>query len=477
MGVPLFAVFLACSQPTSTTPPPPPPPSSGPSLQFIAGATGTDTIQSRANQALVVEVHGQNGRPTARLVVRFETAPTNSPAVMYVANLSSNQFGLLATDTTKDDGHASVLVAYGIHPGQARVRVRVPELGLVDSVFFTILSGTAVRTVLAPHDTGVILGHHMTYRGAVVDRFGNPRPDSVRYRSLSPEISLTANVLTGQSFGLGRIELAGSGFADTGAVAVLPSGVLAAFSSGTLVMFSTDGTGLQDVVTAYGNAASWSPDGQQVVAEQPGLGGLIISDLHGHAHLLTSTDSVTYQEAPQFSHDGQWVYFHGDDVAGASSLYRVKTDGTGLQRISVIPAIEGRMPSPSPDGTRVLTGTFGGPFYMVDLASGTSTMIPATGYFARWAPQGDRIAFVQSTSPATDGFGLLSIMNPDGSQVRNVGAPNVTYYGTVDWSPDGQWIVAHPNLTRTIHLANPDLGIVLTIPAAFDWQSPTWKPR
>jgi Tol biopolymer transport system component len=66
---------------------------------------------------------------------------------------------------------------------------------------------------------------------------------------------------------------------------------------------------------------------------------LYISNADGSGeHRLLSTDGFDYHAS--FSKDGQWIIFTSErDGLGQSNLYRVKVDGTDLQRLTDHPGV------------------------------------------------------------------------------------------------------------------------------------------
>src|SRR6187431_385365 len=64
---------------------------------------------------------------------------------------------------------------------------------------------------------------------------------------------------------------------------------------------------------------------------------------------LLDADSRDYN--PAWSRDGQWIVFTSERN-GSADLYRVKPDGTGLQRLTVNPAYDDQADF-SPDGQKL----------------------------------------------------------------------------------------------------------------------------
>ena len=137
------------------------PPTAG--IRAVAGANVTDTVLALQNQALIVEVRNNDGKLAQGVVVRFEaqspadTSRRYEPAV-FVCSLSTpscgNTYGTqFTTDTTHSQGRAKALIRLGQVAGRAVVLLFVPELGLVDSVAFTVTPGSVGRVRSIAGDT------------------------------------------------------------------------------------------------------------------------------------------------------------------------------------------------------------------------------------------------------------------------------------------------------------------------------------
>ncbi|MDQ6613145.1 MAG: hypothetical protein M3Y64_11975, partial [Gemmatimonadota bacterium] len=84
----------------------------------------------------------------------------------------------MAIDTTDADGRAEASVRLGRASGATYVRVRAPELGVVDSAIFTVNPGVAVGVRTAIKDTLISIGTAISIPASVVDRYGNVRSEA-----------------------------------------------------------------------------------------------------------------------------------------------------------------------------------------------------------------------------------------------------------------------------------------------------------
>ena len=83
-----------------------------------------------------------------------------------------------------------------------------------------------------------------------------------------------------------------------------------------------------------------------------------------------------------------------------------------------------------------------------DVASGEVKQITSNSnppcdreYFPRWSPDGTQIVYMRDPFENGSPTGTsVYIINADGTNERQITDP-VTFGGTADWSPDGQWIV------------------------------------
>ncbi len=130
-------------------------------------------------------------------------------------------------------------------------------------------------------------------------------------------------------------------------------------------------------------------------------------------------------------------------------------------------------PSPAPDGTRLVyvRDSYPTQLWMLDLATSQSTDLRVPGHSPAWSPTGTVIAFLANS----DG-NRIKVMNPDGTGARVVGATSGGYAVGIDWSPDGQWIIARNSARDRLELINAASGEAIPLPFSRGYQGPSWKP-
>src|SRR4029453_16197616 len=125
-----------------------------------------------------------------------------------------------------------------------------------------------------------------------------------------------------------------------------------------LMSIDANGTGLAALTGEGRNAGmpSWSPDGKQVVyrAVDGSTRGLRILDIAAKATRVLDTGS-NYDTFPNWSPGGDWIAFTSKRD-GDYEIYRIKPDGTHLQRLTRLPGPDAH-PSFSPDGQWIAFAT------------------------------------------------------------------------------------------------------------------------
>jgi Tol biopolymer transport system component len=157
-----------------------------------------------------------------------------------------------------------------------------------------------------------------------------------------------------------------------------------------------------------------------------------------------------------YSADGKWVVFTSERN-GSAEIYRVKTDGTGLERLTDNVAYDDQATF-SPDGRQIVfvCSREGGRsnLWLLDVATHKVARLTkgAWGDFRpAYSPDGKWIAFSSDrNTPYKTADGRweqaqlidIYLMHPDGTAVRRLTTPG-GYCGSPKWSRDGQKIAAY----------------------------------
>ncbi len=245
----------------------------------------------------------------------------------------------------------------------------------------------------------------------------------------------------------------------------------------------------------------WSPDGQWIAftsnrahyGAQPETG---TPDLDVYVMRPDGTEVRRITTDPGNDHDPSWMpdgqsLVFSSDRASRGDLYRVRLSDGHTDRLTTNFVGRAIMPAVSPDGTRVAfaaqtlrVGAFWNfQVHMLDLASGTTEPVPASGgaCWPSWSPDGRVIYNVQLER------------EPSAIQRRDMATGTVatahadpslwSYYPRA--SPDGQWLALSISPEHhegedwdlaLVSTSDPSQRVVLTSGPGND-RLPDWKPR
>jgi Tol biopolymer transport system component len=447
-------------------------------IEFVVGNHQTDTIQAALNQALVIRIGSvPAGQTPAHQVVQFVAVPVDSSNAAssdeaYLASLTSPTPLTFVADSTDASGQASVVIILGTKAGRARIIVRVPTFGYVDTAVFTVAPGHPAALRASPADTAVYAGGTVALHSAAVDRAGNPRTDPVTYTVMSGPATLAGSTLT--VTGIGRVLVAGAanGAHDTSYASGVPAGRIAASldDDSGIVAFNLDGSNYTRLTTTRAGTVRWSPSGTSVAFDQiaggNGSGSPQLQLLTGSTVTVLDNSAGSFDGWPAYSRDGTWIYYSKD-----YQLWRVHPDGTGDSHIFGNGGDPVAFPGPSPDGTLVeYVSAEGGTIKVVTLSNSSITDVGVPAQSALWSPTSNVIAY-------NSGYfgGSIGVVNADGSGQRLLPAATSSGYSFVfDWSPDGHWIIARDNGSGKLILINVTSGVLLPLGYTGHIGSPTW---
>ena len=463
--IPLLVAASACSDASPTE-------NQRPARGFtvVSGQSRTDTALAYSG-ALVVELRGENGevQPGTDVVIR----PLISGPVwtMYLDSATTLYDSL--TRTTDDRGRFSITPRYGRLAGPAGIILTAPSLAVEDTLDFTVRPGAAYRVAIVPHDTAVRLNRDVTVSIAVRDRYGNTRPEVPTIQAGSGIRVAGNGRVTGVAYGRAPLVATFGTLKDSGSVTVVPPGRLAGIRGGSLFwafVVNTDGSGFDPFVWRIGwpsGSVHWARDGAHVLLSSgftwTGSFRLYEVAVTDHAErLVWSPPQGTQQGEPDYSPEGDWVYFvyvvgRWDNAEGGTgAIWRVRRDGSSPQEVIPAPGGGGGWlsPAPAPDGSALAYVGTDGSVVIRTLASGaTRTIAGLAATSVQWSPNATRLVVA--------GRQGLFVMAADGSGRRQLRPAGIASGYDAAWSPDGNWVIWNSGGGIEIVRLDPELFITL----------------
>lgn len=220
-----------------------------------------------------------------------------------------------------------------------------------------------------------------------------------------------------------------------------------------------------------------------------GGGGNGIDIIHTSSKGWRRLAQVNFPECPAWSPDGRWIAFLASPEMqnSAPEIYLIRPDGGEVIRLTYTSEFKEGL-SWSPDGKSIIYSQTSGPagyasvtLFMVDIYTRQILQLTNTpGVYEHspaWSHRGDVIAFVSVREDDRPQYFKLMIMNPDGSNIRQVmDVPNDVV--SVEWSPDGTKIAFSAGEDcADLYIINQDgSGLQrLTNDSGVDY-SATWSP-
>jgi hypothetical protein len=470
------------------------PSADGPGLTIVSGAGATDTIGAELRVPLVVRILDSAGTPLAGHHVILEPRDClqhYALCPLYVGAVGDSTWQLYRIDSTDAQGYVRARVRLGMRAGEARLRITDYETPQVVVATYTVAPGRVAGVLPAPRDSALYVDGAYTARAATYDRGGNPRAgDPLTFVRVDGPITVSADgTIRGTGIGRARLLARTGTISDTAWVSVVPRGELAValYADNTEVRtVQLDGSGLATVSASGfwdGGRPAWIGAGPSLVFVEGsgGSGGILrVSDGGGASHRLIPSSTATDEQLPRVSRDGAWTYFQSTAApASFAEIWRVRLDGTGLERVGAPadPSHTDADPDPSPNGTRFAYATTrpDGTWHVVvrDLATGTDQPVGVPGRLPRWSPTSDRFVYWNTT----DGYnGTIHVVQADGSGDRRISAEGLAYGAVgLDWSPDGSWAVARGE--HGLDLIEVATGQTLPLGWSAPYAWPAWRPE
>lgn len=171
------------------------------------------------------------------------------------------------------------------------------------------------------------------------------------------------------------------------------------------------------------------------------------------------TNNPNQEFDPIWSPDGTQIVFVSND-GGGTQLYKMNADGS--HQISLTPILDTihmdenlfassgeASPDWSPDGRKIIFTSYQH-IKELDLESDRITdLLPDTqrGAYPKWSPDGKKIMFI------TVGNGQVITMNADGTDQQQINKSQ-PFSRLLDWSPDGRWVAVYDE--EMLSIMRPD---------------------
>jgi Tol biopolymer transport system component len=200
-----------------------------------------------------------------------------------------------------------------------------------------------------------------------------------------------------------------------------------------------------------------SPDGSHIafISNRAGNDDVFVIRADGNDE-IQATHTPEDEGNLGWTADGKRILF-SVTTGNTSHFYSIDLNGRHQREIV---SVEGRAPTLSPDGKRLLymAGTFTAVRLMVSATDGSDAQQITDGssiaWNSRWSPDGKRIAFTGRNDPKSEL--AVFVMNPDGSEQRQVShiAPEEGGAQSPAWSPDGRQLAIQVNSRKQKNAAH-----------------------
>ncbi len=186
----------------------------------------------------------------------------------------------------------------------------------------------------------------------------------------------------------------------------------------------------------------------------PSEASLFISNADGSGERALTQGALDYN--PAWSPYGKWIAFTSERN-GSADLYRIRTDGSGLERLTDDPAFDDQA-AYSPDGNQIVFVTTRADgtadLWILDVQTHRArplTSGPGGDFRPAWSPDGKWIAFSsdrESSLPMAKGRWEhlhvvdIYLVRPDGSGLKRL-SRHGDFCGSPKWMPDSKSVIAY----------------------------------
>ncbi len=447
-----------------------------------------DSVDAPLIRQLTLSVRDQSGRPlhgaAVRIRVPYYADPQGRfggfPALPHYDD--STGIGEV-TGVVNDTGLVRFTLLRGHWAGTFPLIAEVDQIGYSDTLDLIIQPGQATSLQVIPADTALYPGATLQLRAATLDRYDNPRADTVTYLGsgglvqVSPSGLVTAGPTVGRDSVTVEFSLGGTLTRAKGHLSVVPPGTLAVVYRGIggtqIGTLATDGSGLRllspvDPTFQFRNDLTWDSAGARIFfVDSGGLFQITTGSTPVRSAIGLAAPGFGVPIEGEMSRDGK-VLLTTQVAAVVGGLHVFVHDPDGTHPRVVTPRIGLGLtytlawrPSPSPDGAlaAIITDELNGGLRVISISTGQPQPWLTSGQRPRWSPVGDLIGFT------SQGNGPLKVIHPDGTAERVVSLPGIAYAESqLGWSGDGQWLIGRA-ADSVFHLVHVQTG--LTLPLGF----------